>query len=72
MIKSVTGPSDRDGGPAATARADETRRTRPRAAAATPLNSEPSPSIHLAEAQWKSCPAVATVTYSSAGGVENK
>ena len=55
MIKSVTGPSDRDGGPAATARADETRRTWPRAAAATPLNSEPSPSIHLAEAQWKSC-----------------
>ena len=50
MIKSVTGPGDRDGGPSATARAEEARRTWPRAAAATPLNSEPTES----EAQWKS------------------
>ena len=64
MIKSVTGPGDRDGGPSATARAEEARRTWPRAAAATPLNSEPTES----EAQWKSWPDC----NSSAGGVENK
>jgi hypothetical protein len=68
MIKSVTGPGDRDGGPSATARAEEARRTWPRAAAATPLNSEPTES----EAQWKSWPASRGDCNSSAGGVENK
>ena len=45
MIKSVTGPVVSDGGPSASARTEEARRAWPQSAAATPLNSDPSPRL---------------------------
>ena len=65
MIKSVTGPVDNDGGPSASARAEEARRAWPQAAAAMPLNSEPSPRLSGSPG-----PRPAARGYSSAAAVE--
>ena len=67
MIKSVTGSVDLDGGPSASARAEEARRAWPQAAGcrgdASELRAE-------SEAQWKSWPAARGDCCSSAAALE--